>query len=418
MLTKRVITSLLALTVLCALLMSACGGSSSSTTNAGPSNQPETITLWHNWQGDYLNAKKAIFDAYHKQHPNITIKLVQQDQLVDKSITALKGGKGPDVIAWADDSLGQLAASRMVVPMDKYLSSDYINSTFTPAAAKAVTYNGKIYGVPETTEAITIMYNKKLVQSSDMPKTTDELLNFSKTFKEKNPGKYGVVWDTTDAYFNAPWFYGFGGVYVTEDGKVGLNSAKSLEAGKFINSFRPYLPKQISYDVASSLFTEGKAAAIINGPWSYSDYATKSKMDIGFAPLPKVTANNNAPAAPFVGVKSMWMTKIAKDPATIADIMKFYTSKDNQISMIKTTGEIPANAAAASDKAVTENVAIASYSEQAKVGNPLPNTPFMSAVWKPVKDALTASWSGSQSVDNAFNAAQKAAEQGVKSINS
>ncbi|GER88140.1 ABC transporter substrate-binding protein [Dictyobacter vulcani] len=418
MLSKRVITSFLSLAVLCALLMSACGGSNDTTTSSGPSNQPETITIWHNWQGDYLNAKKAIFDAYHKQHPNITIKLVQQDQLVDKSITALKGGKGPDIIAWADDSLGQLAASRMVVPMDKYLSSDYISSTFTPAAAKAVTYNGKIYGVPETTEAITIMYNKKLVKTSELPTTTDELLAFSKNFQAKNPGKYGLVWDTTDAYFNAPWFYGFGGTYVTEDGKVGLNSEKSVAAAKYINSFRPYLPKQITYDIASSLFTENKAAAIINGPWSYSDYATKAKMDIGFAPLPKVTANNNTPAAPFVGVKSLWMTKIAKDPATVADIMKFYTSKDNQISMIKATGEIPANAAAAADKAVTGNVAIASYSEQAKAGNPLPNTPFMSAVWKPVKDALTASWSGSQSVENAMNAAQKAAEQGVKSINS
>ncbi|GCE19165.1 sugar ABC transporter substrate-binding protein [Dictyobacter kobayashii] len=417
MLSKRVIASFFSLAILFALIMSACGGSSDTSKSSGPSNQPETITIWHDWQGDYLNAKKAIFDAYHKQHPNITIKLVQQDQLVDKSITALKGGKGPDIIAWTDDSLGQLAASRMVVPMDQYLSSDYINSTFTPAAAKAVNYNGKIYGVPETTEAITIMYNKDLVKESDMPKTTDDMLNFAKTYQQKNPGKYGIVWNTEDAYFNAPWFYGFGGNYVTEDGTVGVNSAKSLAAAQFISSFRPYMPKQISYDIASSLFTEGKAAAIINGPWSYSDYATKAKMNLGFAQLPIVTANNS-PATPFVGVKSLWMTKIAKDPATVADIMKFYTSKDNQLSMIKATGEIPANAAAAADPTVTGNVAIAAYSSQAKVGVPLPNTPYMSALWKPVQDALTAVWSGSQSVDAAFGAAQKAAEAGVKGINS
>lgn len=417
MLSKRVITSFLSLAILCAMLISACGGSGDTSKSSGPSNQPETITIWHSWQGDYLNAKKAIFDAYHKQHPNITIKLVEQDQLVDKSITALKGGKGPDIIAWTDDSLGQLAASRMVVPMDQYLSSDYINSTFTPAAAKAVTYNGKIYGVPETTEAITIMYNKKLVKDTDMPKTTDDMLNFAKTYQQKNPGKYGIVWPTEDAYFNAPWFYGFGSNYVTEDGTVGVNSAKSLEAAQFISSFRPYMPKQISYDIASSLFTENKAAAIINGPWSYADYATKAKMDIGFAQLPTI-AGSNTPATPFVGVKSLWMTKIAKDPATVADIMKFYTNKDNQLSMIKATSEIPANAAAAADKTVTENVAISAYSAQVKVGVPLPNTPYMSALWKPVQDALTAVWSGSQSVNAAFSAAQKAAEQGVKGMNS
>lgn len=71
---KHVLRFLLPLAVVSALLLAACGSTGGS--SSGPSTQNETITVWHNWQGDYLKAKQAIFDAYHKAHPNITINLV------------------------------------------------------------------------------------------------------------------------------------------------------------------------------------------------------------------------------------------------------------------------------------------------------------------------------------------------------
>lgn len=132
---KHVLRLLLPLALLCTLLLAACGGTSGGN-GSGPSTQKETITIWHGWQGTYLAAKKAIFDAYHAAHPNITINLVQQNSVVDKAITAVKAGNGPDIIAWVDDSLGRLVDSRTVVPMDSYISSDFVNSTYSKAAAQ------------------------------------------------------------------------------------------------------------------------------------------------------------------------------------------------------------------------------------------------------------------------------------------
>ncbi len=414
---KHIVRFLLPLALLSTLFLAACGGSS-NTGSSGPSNQKETITIWHGWQGTYLDAKKAIFDAYHAAHPNITINLVQQSSVVDKGITAVKANNGPDILAWVDDSLGRLVDSHTVVPMDQYISSDFVNSTYSKAAAQAVSFNGHVYGVPETVEAITLMYNKKLVNASDLPKTTDDMLTFEKNYKAKHASGYGVVWPTYDAYYNAPWFYGYGAYYVKSDGTVGLNSQQANAAATFISSFKPYLPKQIDGTAASSLFTSGKAAAIIDGPWSYADYAQKAGIDVGFATLPVVSENSNTPASPFVGVKSLWATKNAKDLATVADIMKFYTNKENQVSMIQKTGEIPSNSAAAQDTAVTSNPAIAGYAAQAAVGTPLPNTPYMSALWKPVADALTAIWTGNQTPTAALTAAQNAANKGVQDIKS
>jgi arabinogalactan oligomer/maltooligosaccharide transport system substrate-binding protein len=302
--------------------------------------------------------------------------------------------------------------------MDQYLSQSFVNSTYTQAAAQAVQFNGHVWGVPETVEAVTIMYNKKLINASQLPKTTDDMLTFAKSYQQAHSGQYGIVWPTQDAYYNAAWFYGFGAYYVKPDGSVGLNSAQATAAGNFIASFRPYLPKQIDGTTASALFGEGKAAAIIDGPWAYSQYASKNNIDVGFATLPVVAENNNTPGMPFVGVKSLWVTKNAKDPALCADILKFYTNYQNQLSMIKQTGEIPANNQALQDPSVKSNPAVSGFAAQVQYGTPLPNTPYMSALWTPVANALTTIWTGTQTPAAALASAQQAATKGVQGISS
>ncbi len=411
---KRITFAAASLLMLATLALAACGGSSTGSTGA-TINYSGTIVIWHNWQGSYLAEKQAIFNAYQTAHPQVTIQLVHQDNAVDKTITAENAGQGPDILAWVDDSLGKLAASGIVVPMDKYISKSYLESTYNKAAAQGLEFDGKVWGVPEAVEAITIMYNKDLVSASDLPKTTDDIVTFNQSYAAAHAGKYGIVWNTTDAYFNAPWFYGYGAQYVDEKGKVSLNNAQGIAAAKFINALRPTLPKNIDYSVADSLFKEGKAAAIVNGPWSYSDYAA-AKLNIGFMTLPKVTANNNLPAKPFVGVKSLWATRSATNLPLVADLMKFYTSKTNQIAMAKANGEIPSNLAADNDAAVTSLDTVGGFAAEAKLGTALPNTPYMSALWDPVAKALAAIWSGSQTPEAAMASAQTAAETGIAQL--
>lgn len=414
---QRVLKLLVPLTLLSAMLLAACGGGGGGGGGGagGAIDYSGTITIWHGWQGSYLDAKKVIFQAYMKLHPKVTINLVNQANVVDKSITAVKTGGGPDIIAWVDDTLGKLVLSRVVVPLDQYISPSFINSTYNKAAAEGVTFNGKVYGVPESVEAVTIMYNKKLVTADQLPKNTDDLLTFAQSYQKAHPGQYGIVWPSTQTYTDAAFFYGFGAQYVTPDGKAQLNSPQSIAAAKYIASFRPYLPKQPTYDATSSLFTEGKAAAIINGPWAYADYATKAGIDVGFARLPVITTTNT-PSKPFVGVKSLWISKNAKNPALAADLLKFYTNTANQVAMSKADGEIPANLAADNDPSVTSNPAISGFAAQAQLGVALPNTPYMSGVWTPMDNALAAIWNGSTPVEAALNGAQTAAEKNISQI--
>jgi arabinogalactan oligomer / maltooligosaccharide transport system substrate-binding protein len=412
---KRILATLVPIALLSALALSACGNSGGQ--NTGTSiNYSGTIVIWHNWQGSYLAEKGEIFTAYHILHPNVNIQLVHQDDVINKTISAGNAGQGPDIVAWVDDSLGKLAKPGLVVPADQYISKSFVDSTYNAAAAQGVEFNGHVYGVPESVEAITIMYNKNLVTADQLPKTTADMLTFEQTYEQQHPGMYGITWPTTDAYFNAPWFYGFGGAYLKPDGTPGLNTPGSIAAGQFIASFRPLLPKQMDYATSDSLFKEGKTAAIINGPWAYSDYA-KAPANVGFLTLPTISANNQ-PASPFVGVKSLWIGKFASNPALDADLMKFYTNTENQIAMAKVNGEIPANLAADNDAGVQALASVGGFAAQAKVGVALPNSPNMSALWDPAAKALTAIWNGTQTPEAALNAGQQAALQNIQNLSS
>src|SRR5690349_14663171 len=83
MLPTRVIKLLIPFALVLSFFVAACGTTSTSTNFSG------TVVIWHNWQGDYLKAKQDIFHAYETAHPNVKIQLVHQDNVVDKSITAI-----------------------------------------------------------------------------------------------------------------------------------------------------------------------------------------------------------------------------------------------------------------------------------------------------------------------------------------
>src|SRR5260370_17948322 len=338
-----------ALLAMLTMVVAACGGSTSN--NSPTLTRSGTITIWHNWQGGYLDAKKAIFDAYTKQYPNVTINLVHKDDIATAVTTAVPAGQGPDIVAWVDDVVGKFVKLEVIKPIDGLDGVDmsYMNANFTKAAVDADTFDGKMYGRRETVEAITMIYNKDLVSADQVPKTSDALLAFAKSYRSAHPDQYGVVWNTrNDAYFNAPWVYGFGGYYVKADGTVGLTSSGTKAGFNYISSFKSYIPASVDYGVADQLFKDKKAAIIINGPWSVADY-TKSGINYGLAVLPTTSGK---PAQPFVGVKTLMVAATAQNPALAVDVIKWFDNKPNEISQALANKEIPANKLALADASV------------------------------------------------------------------
>jgi arabinogalactan oligomer/maltooligosaccharide transport system substrate-binding protein len=413
MFSKRAFGVVSSLAVASSMLLTACGGGSSGGSGVSYSG---TLTIWHDWSGAYLTAKQAIVQQYENLHPNVKINLVNQSDDT-KTETAVKAGNGPDIVQDPVDHVGTLAAAGVIVPIDSYESQSALTSTYTTTAAQSVEYNGHVYGVPEVTEILTIMYNKSLITADQLPKTTDDMFTFEKSYAAAHSGAYGIVWDVNNVYDDAGFFYGYGASLMDASGNTTISSSAGVAADTYIAQYNTVLPKDINGQTATALFNSGKAAAIIDGPWAYTGYEQAiGPSNLGFATLPVVNSTNQ-PVKPFVGGKAFMLTRNAKNPALAVDFMKFFTNASNQATMCSSTGEIPSNLAAGQDPQITGNAAISAFVAQVKTGGvPFPNTPYMGQVWTPMGKALSAVWTGSEAPSAALSQAQQAIEQGVQQI--
>ncbi|WP_145384267.1 extracellular solute-binding protein, partial [Staphylococcus epidermidis] len=75
-----------------------------------------------------------------------------------------------------------------------------------------------------------------------------------------------------------------------DSGDIGLNNKGAVEAVKYAEKwFKTYWPKGMqdnssADDFIQQMFLEGKAAAIIGGPWSAANYK-EAKLNYGAAPI-------------------------------------------------------------------------------------------------------------------------------------
>ena len=372
--------------------------------------------IWHQWGGSYLEAITAELGKY-AQANNVTLELLNVPDLNQKVNVAVPAGQGPDLIAWVNDQIGKNALTEVIQPLDdKGIDKAYLDQNFIGTAVNAMTFDDQVWGVPESMEAIALFYNKDLVKEEELPKNTDELFQKAQAFNQANQGSYYFVYQARSAngepYFNAPWWYGYGAPYVDEEGNVGLDSPESIKAGQFFQKFSTIMPKEVDADVARSLFTEGKAAIWMTGPWATAD-VQKANINFGVAPIPTISETNQ-PAKPFVGVKTMMLAAGAKNQEGALALMKHYGSTEFQAALAQANKQVPANKAA--QEQVKNDPIVAAFIQQTANGVPLPNTPYMDALWGPAGESQNAIWTGSQPIEEALKAGAEAARATVATI--
>lgn len=358
---------------------------------------PSKIVIWHRWQGEYYKAIQQIFADYAAKN-NLQIELVMVPDVTNKAQFAIPSGQGPDIIAWVNDRIGDSALQEIIQPLDQYgIDQAYLNANFAPVAAQAMVYHNKVYGIPESMEAITLIYNKALIAESELPKTTDELFAKAQSYNQP-PNKYLFVYNAKgDIYSAAPWFHGMGVTLVKPDGSSEIASQQGVEAARLIKRFSQIMPKELGYDEANTMFMEGKAAMIMNGPWVMADYGAR-KLDVGLAPIPLVSGSG-LPGKPFVGVKLLMLAANAKNPQAAIGLMKHYGSSEVQARLAQINKQVPANRAA--QEQVKHDPVIAGFVRQTASGVPMPNSEFISAMWDPFNKTIEATWSGTTAPEQA-----------------
>jgi arabinogalactan oligomer/maltooligosaccharide transport system substrate-binding protein len=164
-----------AVTGIAALLMSACGGSSTPTvkastkTAAAPASASTVapvrdaaadLVIWAD--NDRVPVIQKYADEFGKEN-GIKVAVQVATDVRQQFKDATKVGKGPDVIVGAHDWLGELVQNNTVSPVN--LSADEAGK-FAPQAIAATKFNGQSYGVPYAVENIALVRNTALAPTA------------------------------------------------------------------------------------------------------------------------------------------------------------------------------------------------------------------------------------------------------------
>jgi arabinogalactan oligomer/maltooligosaccharide transport system substrate-binding protein len=372
-----------------------------------------TITIWHQWDGKYLDAITQAFKDYETEHPNVKIDLSKPEDVSNALNVAIPAGEGPDIIGWANDKIGVQALAGNIVALNDFgIDQAYLEGIYTPAAVAGVVWQDQVWALPETMEGIALVANTDVVTDEFIP--TDptnfqDLLDKATAFQKANPDKALVCnqgFGAEDAYHMAPIFFGFGvPSYVDETGKAYMDTPEALKAGEWLAAMSKVSLKENSYDICNAALAEGKVGMWWTGPWAIAGLES-SGVNYKIVPMGK----------PFVGIKTVMLTKNAVDRGTAEaalDVMKYYTSAEVQKKLALVNKTIPAQTAALEDPEVSQLPAVAGFGEAIATGVPMSPSPFSDAQWTPVGRAAAAIWTGAQDPTTAMADAQKAIDEAV-----
>lgn len=368
----RIRTAGVVAAVALALVATACGGEEPS-----PPTDPQDLSAQLTWwdTSDPQNegpAFQALIAEFNKQYPNVRIdyQSVPFGEAQNKFKTAAAAGSGaPDILRAEVAWVPEFAALGYLYALDgSELLADEADFVATPMSSNK--YNGKTYGVPQVTDSLALLYNKKVFTDAGIsapPATWEEVKTVAAAIKEKT-GVDGLFINA-GGYFLLPFIYGEGGDLVdAEAKKIVVNSAANVAgisiAQDLIDSgaaVKP--PANDSYGTMMTLFKEQKVAMIINGPWEVNNIRQAPTFggieNLGIAAVPSGSVRAGAPVGGHNYVIWSGMPQEKVD-AAIA-FVKFMSSAESQAFLAEELGLLPTRTSAYALPQVQNNPIISAF---------------------------------------------------------
>lgn len=410
---RRLLMFTVSLGTLLMLLLTACGGGGSTTTSSGP----VTLTYWYTEGTSETPVILSLISQFQQQNPNIKInaQLVPFGDAQTKFATAAQAGRAPDVlrsdVGWAT----QFASLRYLLPIDdKVTQSDLAD--YLPSALNYDKYNGKLYGLPQVTDFLALMYNKAVLAKAGITTAPTTMADFEadaiKVVKTK-AAKYGF--ETSGAsYFALPFLWAFGGGMIDTDGKtIQVNNAGSVQGLSFLLKLQnqdKVTPSKVDfnngYNNMTADFKDGAAAMIFQGPWQASDILTGSSFtanpsNLGIAGIP--TGPTGATGSP-TGGQTYVIYAGTQHPNEAYKFISFMSSTSSQITIAKANHTLPTRQSAYQDSTVSRDPVISGYYAVRNVAKNRPIIPQGGQLFTDFDPNVQAALAGAKTPSDALNA--------------
>lgn len=358
----------LGLAALLALTGTACSSGSSGASGSGG---PVTLKLWTGFTGGDRPGYDTIVKDFEKSHPNIKVESTVQpwDTIQQKLPSAWLTGQGPDVAAVSSDpnAVAQYVKTNSVLPITNTGSgNDKINTeSFAPGIVKEFTYNGKLYGVPANFSTLSLYYNKTLFKAAGIAKPPSTVAEMKQDAKKLTTGgKYGIALadnNTIQMWPILQWLEG-GDIVNSKNCSVLQTPAgqKSLSDWTNLVAKDKVSPVGLTGAEADSLFSAGKAAMEMNGPWAAPGYKSAG-VDFGLVKIPTGVTGKSATLG---SVAPLSISAKTKHPKEAQQFLAFWTSKTTQKKFSLQTGFPPVRTDLVQDAQLKANPTVAVFQSQ------------------------------------------------------
>jgi maltose-binding protein MalE len=382
--------------------------------------QSATIVIWAD--ADRVPAVTQVANAWASSK-GATVQVVQKDfGQIRSQLTTVAAETAPDVIVGAHDWVGELSANGSVLPLSPSAAT---KKQFPAYALNSFSYGTaikKLYGMPVALENVALITNTKLAK---VPTSFADLERQALAVKRKTKAQVGLAVQQGaggDAFHMYPFFSGLGG-YIFGTNKagnldpsdIGVANAKFLKNASLIDKWNKegLVRSQVQWDTARSLFTTGKVAYYVTGPWFLSDIK-KAGIKYAISAFPQIVPG--VKSAPFLGVQGFMVTKFsaAHGVESLAkDLVASYMGRPaSQLALAAANGRFPANTAAG---AQVKDADLKAFGKASVGGIPMPNIPQMASVWGDLGAAWVRSTKGAGSIParKSFIGAQKSIAQKI-----
>ncbi|HET9378003.1 MAG TPA: maltose/maltodextrin ABC transporter substrate-binding protein MalE [Chthoniobacterales bacterium] len=370
------------------------------------------LLIW--MDADRAGAMQQVADKFEHDY-GIPVRIETPEKITDNFPLAAQAGKGPDIVIWAHDKVGEWAEGGVIAPIEV---TDAYKQQFYPMAWDAVRHRRQLWGYPISFEAIGMIYNKKLVDGAP-PTQLSELIPFHQKLKSEHAGMNSILWDYSSPYYS--WgVMASGGGYIfgkTADEydprNVGVATDGAVEALSEIVHLIDVgvLPRMASSgDIPQELMAQGKLAMMISGPWDWPNLI-KCGIDFGVAPMPGV---NGKVGKAFIGVQVAYINRSSPNRDLAKEFLEKYAfTKESLCAMdhVKPIG-IPAMISLY-DELSQSNPLLGEMKRCADQGEVMPNIPQMGKFWTATATALQVATSGRASPAAALADAQRNMLKGV-----
>ena len=347
------------------------------------------VTWWvPDW--DYQGAVTLVAD-FEKQHPDITVELVQTtgNTVANRTAVALDSGNVPDVITESIARVRGYANKHQLADISGLFGADIPKDDFAPGLIDALTIDGGTYAMPYRWATNALIYNPKLFAAAGIdapPATWAEFVADAKTLTSGEV--VGTAWpvqgDPSDLTLRFLEFAVSGGATISNG--IPALTADSTEAavqmlgGSIADGWASPSSFELDNTGIRELFLQGRVAMYPGGVFDVAE-AQKQGAPIATALLP-------GPHGPGTGLGVGW-AYIVPEASTHQDAAKELVSFLAQpTNMAALTLTFPARISASEDPKFQTPERVAYAEQLARYSVPAPNDPRWTAAIQSVHDQI------------------------------